>query len=372
MPQGVAIYNFQDAKKQARKMLPRLAFDYIQGDQEGRRDHFRGRTLVPKVLKGVVERNTNKTLLGRQYAKPFGIAPMGGANLAWPSTDRMMCQLARSTNMPIGASTVATSSLENYWDWSEGQAWFQLYVSGDGSLAKKLCQRAWAVGYRTLVLTVDVPVLGRRVNEKRNGFSLPFKMTAGAFFDFATHPRWSLTSLSAGSPTMGNFAEPYRSQGYEWARDESRAHVDMDWVRALRDNWTGSIIVKGVLSVEDALELQEIGVDAIQVSSHADRQLARTISPLTSLQHIRAAVGQDFPLLYDSGVQSGEDVLVALAFGADFVMIGKAWLFAAAAGQSQGLSAMYDLLSDELDIAMAMCGLKSLNNIPTNIVDAEA
>ena len=371
MPKGAAIYNFQDARRQARKLLPRLAFDYIQGDQEGRRDHFLGKTLVPKVLKGVVERNTAKTLLGRQYAKPFGIAPMGGANLAWPSTDRMMCQLARSTNMPIGASTVATSSLENYWDWSKGQAWFQLYVSGDGSLAKKLCQRAWAVGYKTLVLTVDVPVLGRRVNEKRNGFSLPFKMTAGAFLDFATHPRWSLTSLIAGSPTMGNFAEPYRSQGYEWARDESRAYVDMDWVRALRDNWTGSIIVKGVLSVEDALELQEIGVDAIQVSSHADRQLARTISPLTSLQYIRAALGQDFPLLYDSGVQSGEDVLVALALGADFVMIGKAWLFAAAAGQSHGLSAMYDLLSDELDIAMAMCGLKSLNNIPTNVVDVE-
>ena len=372
MPQGAAIYSFQDARRQARKVLPRLAFDYIQGDLEGRRDHFDGWTLGPRVLKGVAERSAAKTLFGRHYAKPFGIAPMGGANLAWPSTDRMMCQLAKSTNMPIGASTVSTSSLENYWHWSEGQAWFQLYVSGDGSLAKKLCQRAWAVGYRTLVLTVDVPVLGRRVNEKRNGFSLPFKMTPSTFFDFATHPRWSLASLTAGVPTMGNFAEPYRSQGYEWSRNESRAHVDMDWVRALRDNWTGSIVVKGVLAVEDALELQEIGVDAVQVSSHAGRQLARTVSPLTSLTRMRAAVRPDFPLLYDSGVRSGEDVLVALALGADFVLIGKAWLFAAAAAQSQGLRAMYDILSDELDIAMAMCGLKSLDNIPTSIVDAEA
>ena len=372
MPQGAAIYSFQDARRQARKVLPRLAFDYIQGDLEGRREHFDGWTLGPRVLKGVAERSAAKTLFGRHYAKPFGIAPMGGADLAWPSTDRMLCQLAKSTNMPIGASTVSTSSLENYWDWSEGQAWFQLYVSGDGSLAKKLCQRAWAVGYRTLVLTVDVPVLGRRVNEKRNGFSLPFKMTPSTFFDFATHPRWSLASLTAGVPTMGNFAEPYRSQGYEWSRNESRAHVDMDWVRALRDNWTGSIVVKGVLAVEDALELQEIGVDAVQVSSHAGRQLARTVSPLTSLTRMRAAVRPDFPLLYDSGVRSGEDVLVALALGADFVMIGKAWLFAAAAAQSQGLRAMYDILSDELDIAMAMCGLKSLDNIPTSIVDAEA
>ena len=372
MPSGAAIYSFQDAERQARKVLPQMAFDYIRGDVEGRKNHFQGKTLVPRVLKGVADRSAAKSILGKTFARPFGIAPMGGANLAWPGTDRMMCQLTKAGNIPIGASTVSTSSLENYWDWSEGQAWFQLYVSGDGQLAKKLCKRAWAVGYRTLVLTVDVPVLGRRVNEKRNGFGLPFNMTPSAFFDFATHPRWSLASLSAGAPTMGNFAEPYHSQGYKWARDESRAHVDMNWLRALRDNWSGAIVVKGVLSVDDALELQAIGVDAIQVSSHADRQLAKSISPLDSLQRIRAAVGQDFTLLYDSGVQSGEDVLIALALGADFVMIGKAWLYAAAAKQEQGLKAMYDLLSDELDIAMAMCGLRSLRSIPVNTVDAEA
>lgn len=372
MTQGVAIFNYEDAKRQAERTLPRLAFDYIQGDTEGRRQRFDGKSLVPQVLRGIDRRDHSKSLLGRVYARPFGIAPMGGANLAWPGTDKRMCQLAKSTNMPICASTVATSSLEDYWRWSEGQAWFQLYVSGDGSLAKRLCKRAWSVGYRTLVVTVDVPVLGRRVNEKRNNFGLPFKMTPKAFLDFARHPKWSLSTLQAGTPQMGNFTDPFRREGFEWRRDESRAQVDFEWVRALRDNWTGSIVIKGVLAPEDALTLKAIGIDAIQVSSHADRQLVHSVSPLESLQRIRQAVGPDFPLIYDSGVRSGEHVLIALAMGADFVMIGKAWLFAAAAHQYKGLAAMYATLSDELDIAMAMCGLNSLNSIPTNIVDAEA
>ncbi|MGB0440975.1 MAG: alpha-hydroxy acid oxidase, partial [Paracoccaceae bacterium] len=178
------------------------------------------------------------------------------------------------------------------------------------------------------------------------------------FLDFALHPRWSLTSLAAGRPQMANFAMP----GYDFDRTESRARADWDTLRRLRDVWRGRLVVKGVLDATDAAALRDAGVDAIQVSSHGARQLDSAPAPITALSRIRAAVGPDMPLFYDSGLRCGEDVLKALACGADFTFFGRVLQFAIAAAGEPGLHRLWDVLTSELSIAQAQCGLTSVTD----------
>lgn len=217
-------------------------------------------------------------------------------------------------------------------------------------------QRAWDAGYQTLVLTVDVPEVGRRPRELRHGFKMPFRIGPRQFVDFALHPRWSLSSLWAGKPQMANFAMP----GYAFDRTESRARADWDTLARMREAWPGKLVVKGVLDAEDAKRLQAQGVDAIQVSSHGARQLESAPSPAAVLWDIRQAVGPGYPVFFDSGLRSGEDVLKVLSAGADFTFLGRILQFAIAAGGEDGLHALWQVISEELSIAMAQCGMVSV------------
>jgi L-lactate dehydrogenase (cytochrome) len=253
-------------------------------------------------------------------------------------------------------STVASTPLETILEVSEGHAWFQLYFSGDGAGTFKLAERARDAGYQTLVLTVDVPEVGRRPRELRHGFKMPFRLGPRQFVDFALHPRWSLNTLFKGKPVMANF----QMEGYAFDRTESRARATWDTLARLRDLWSGKLVVKGVLDAEDALALAGAGVDAIQVSSHGARQLEAAPAPVEMLSQIRAALGPEVPLFYDSGIRSGEDVLKAMSQGADFVFLGRILQFAIAAAGEAGLERLWDALSQELSIAMAQTGQTSL------------
>jgi (S)-mandelate dehydrogenase len=216
--------------------------------------------------------------------------------------------------------------------------------------------RARDAGYQTLIVTVDVPEVGRRPRELRHGFKMPFRIGPRQFIDFALHPQWSLSALFGGKPQMANFDMP----GYEFDRTESRARADWDTLARMRDMWPGKLVVKGVLDVEDAQMLKAKGVDAIQVSSHGARQLESAPAPFEVLPKIRQAVGQDFPLFFDSGLRSGEDALKTLAAGADFVFFGRILQFAIAAGGEAGLNRLWEVLSDEMSIAMAQTGMQKL------------
>jgi L-lactate dehydrogenase (cytochrome) len=281
---------------------------------------------------------------------------MGMCNLSAPDADLMLARLAAKYKVPHGVSTVASTPLEKIIDVAQGHAWFQLYFTGDGTGMFKLVERAKAAGYGTLVLTVDVPEVGRRPRELRHGFTMPFKIGPRQFVDFALHPRWSLTQLAAGKPQMANF----EMEGYDFDRTESRARATWDTLARLRDMWPGKLVVKGVLDVEDAADLKKAGVDGIQVSSHGARQLESAPTPIEMLAQIRAEVGPDYPLFFDSGVRSGEDVMRALQQGADFVFLGRILQFAIAAGGEAGLHRLWDILSDEMSIAMAQTGQAAL------------
>ena len=210
------------------------------------------------------------------------------------------------------------------------------------------------------MLTSDVPEVGRRPRELRHGFKMPFRIGPKQFLDFALHPRWSLSTLAAGKPQMANF----QMEGYDFDRTESRARADWDTLARLRDQWQGKLVVKGVLDVGDAAALKQAGVDAVQVSSHGARQLDSAPSPFALLPAMRAALGPEYPIFFDSGLRSGEDVLKALDSGADYVFFGRPLQFAMAAAGAAGLEQLWSVFSDELSIAMAQTGLTSLERPP--------
>jgi L-lactate dehydrogenase (cytochrome) len=307
MGSAAHIHSAEDARRLARRHLPWMVFDYIDGAAGAETGAARNRaaldaiTLRPRVLCDVSQRDLGTTLFGKPAQRAFGIAPMGMCNLSGPGADLMLARLAARYHIPHGVSTVASTPMAKIIEVAEGNAWFQLYFSGDGTGTFKLVERAKAAGYDTLVLTADVPEVGRRPRELRHGFKMPFKIGPRQFIDFALHPRWSLSSLFAGKPQMANF----QMDGYTFDRTESRAAATWDTLQKLRDTWPGKLVLKGVLDPEDAVTAQKAGGDAVQVSSHGARQLESTPAPILALQEIRRAVGADYPLFYDSGLRSG-------------------------------------------------------------------
>ncbi len=361
------IHSTADARRLARKRLPWMVFDYIDGsagEEHGAaltRKALQDIRLSPRVLRNVSDRDLSVTLFNTPMQRPFGISPMGMCNLSAPGADLMLAQIAREFRVPHGVSTVASTDMETLLDASDRKAWFQLYFSGDGSGTMQLVERAKRTGYDTLVLTLDVPEVGRRPRELRHGFKMPFRIGPKQFFDFAMHPRWSLTTLVKGSPTLANFD----GKEYVFDRTESRAAADWSYFDKLRAAWPGKLVIKGVLHPGDARRLRDAGADAIQVSSHGCRQLDSAPPAILALRHIRAAVGPDFPLFYDSGIRTGEDIVKALVMGADFVFLGRVLLFGIAAGKAEGLRAVWDILSQEVSLTMAQLGASSISDLKT-------
>ena len=360
------IHSAEDARRLARRRLPWMVFDYIDGAAGNGFGARRNRmaldkiTLTPRILRDVSQRSLATRIFGAPAGLPFGIAPMGMCNLSAPGADLMLARLAARHHVPLGISTVSSTSMEQLIETAEGHAWFQLYFSGDGAGTFKLVDRASHAGFETLVLTVDVPEIGRRPRELRHGFKMPFRLGARQFVDFACHPRWSLQTLLAGRPQMANFQMP----GYEFDRTQSRAKADWDMLAQLRARWQGKLVVKGVLDPGDALRLRDLGVDAVQISNHGARQMQSAPAPIEALPEMRRALGADTPIFYDSGIRSGEDVLKALITGADFVFLGRILQFAIAANGEEGLCQLWSVIEEELGIAMAMTGLKSLPATP--------
>jgi L-lactate dehydrogenase (cytochrome) len=367
-PPQSRIFCTEDARRIARRRLPRVIFDFIEG-AAGRevasvrnQSRFDEITLAPRVMENVGTRRLNTRLLGQEFGLPFGIAPMGMCNLAHPGADRALARAAQNFGIPLCLSSAASSSIEEMRGWAGDRAWFQLYVGASVEQSLDMVRRAEQAGYDTLILTVDVPQVARRVRDLRNGFQMPFRMTPRLMWDFATHPRWSLAMLLAGAPEPRNFA-PAGGGATRFDRSASRAGADWAFLDRLRGLWRGRLIVKGVTSPADALRIQAAGADAIQVSTHGGRQLDSAPAAIDLLPQIRAAVGPDYPLLFDSGLRNGEDVVKALALGADFVMLGRPLLYALGAGGEAGLMALLSILAEETSLTLAQVGLADIASV---------
>ncbi len=368
-------YCVDDFRVGAQQRMPRVIFDYVDGAagfetssrlNRGIIDQIR---LMPRVLVDIRERELAKTFLGRTWTLPFGIAPMGMCNLAWPNTDKAFAAAAVDHDIPVCLSTFGSSSIEDMGERVAGNGWFQLYVGPSVDDAMDLVQRAEAAGYEYLVLTVDVPVVSARPREQRQGFEAPFRMRPRQFVDFATHPQWVFHTLVDGVPKPVNvLPENTVVNKPTFTRNEIRGHIDWQFLDQLRERWMGKLILKGVLSADDAVRIRDAGVDAVYVSNHGGRQLDAAPAAIDMLPEIRQAVGADYPLIFDSGLRSGEGIVKALALGADFVMLGRPFLYASGADGQRGVFRLVDMLKSELLLALAQIGCTDISHLDHNVL----
>ncbi len=367
------IFSIKDARELSRKRLPKLVFDFIDGASGDEKlaeinsralDQIR---LEPKVLRNVEKRSLKKKVLGYEFDFPFGFAPMGMTNLSWPGADSMLAAESARNNIPTCVSMASTTTLEKMYELSEGHSWMQLYIFQDENFVMELLDRAKNAGYEVAILTVDVPVLSRRTRDDKNGFSYPFKIGPKQFFDFATHPTWSLSTLLSGIPKPMNYVTSKSGDGI-FKRKESRGSTDWDTLKRVRDKWKGKLIIKGVMSPDDATQIKEAGADAIQVSNHGGRQLDSATAAINMLPLIRKSVGNDFPLIFDSGIRSGSDIVRALAFGADYAMIGRPVMYAMGADGRKGLRRIVEIIKEEASTTLGLVGLNDINDVTSNIV----
>ena len=367
------IHTIDDAIKLSKKRLPKLVFDFIDGASGDDKlaeinssalDQIR---LEPKVFKNVENRTLKKTILDFNFDLPFGFAPMGMTNLSWPEADKMFAKESVYNNIPTCVSMASSTTLENMYEYSEGHSWMQIYIFQDEEFIMELLDRAKNIGYKVLILTVDVPILSRRARDDRNGFGYPFKIGPKQFLDFALHPRWSLTTLLKGTPRPMNYVTS-NSGNQIFRRKESRGATDWNTLKRIRNAWKGKLIIKGIMNSEDAIKIKDSGADAIQVSNHGGRQLDSATAAINALPNIRNKIGNDFPIIFDSGIRSGSDILRALAFGADFVMLGRPLMYAVGADGARGLRRIINLIKEELSTNLGLVGLTNINDVNHKII----
>ena len=372
----MTLLTVSDLQRRAKARLPKLIYDFIEGGAGDETCVARNLEvwsrirLVPRVLNLASQRSLATQFLGRRYGAPFGIAPMGLGRVAWPDTDEGLVRAAAAAEIPYGLSTAGSTSIKRIAELGEGQAWFQIYLSADPRISTQLMDRAHHAGMDTLVVTVDANNPGRRLRDMRNGFSLPFRPRLAVLADFMLHPRWSLHTLRAGSPRMVNL-EPTSASSpgsplelASFMRSMAEASLDWSVLQQIRDRWRGKLLVKGVLAAEDAQRIAGLGVDAIVVSNHGGRQLPSAVPSIEVLPEIRSAVGPDYPLLLDSGVRCGDDILKALALGANFVLLGRPFLYATAAlGGAVGGRHVIDILKSELSSSLTHLGCASVGEV---------
>ena len=367
------IHTIDDAIRLSKKRLPKLVFDFIDGASGDDKlaeinstalDQIR---LEPKVFRNVENRNLSKKIFDFHFDYPFGFAPMGMTNLSWPDADKMIAKESAYNNIPTCVSMASSTTLEDMFTFSEGHSWMQIYIFQSEEFIMELLKIAESIGYKVLILTVDVPILSRRARDDRNGFGYPFKIGPKQFLDFALHPQWSLTTLFKGAPQPMNYVTS-KSGDQIFRRKESRGATDWNTLKRVREAWKGKLIIKGVMNSEDAMKIKEAGADAIQVSNHGGRQLDSATASINALPLIRKALGDDFPILFDSGIRSGSDILRALALGANFVMFGRPLMYAIGADGARGLRRIINLIKEELSTNLGLVGLTDINEVDKKII----
>jgi L-lactate dehydrogenase (cytochrome) len=343
-----------DLREIARRRVPRAAFDYTDGAAEGElsltraRQAFEDVEFHPSILRDVSKVDTSTTVLGGHAAFPFGIAPTGFTRLMHTAGEVAGAGAAGAAGIPFTLSTLGTTSIEDVKAANPtGRNWFQLYVMRDREISYDLTRRAAAAGFDTLFFTVDTPVAGARLRDRRNGFSIPPQITVRTFldalrkpwwwWDFLTTPKLEFASLSSTGGTVGELLDS--------AMDPTISFADLQIVR---DLWPGRLAIKGVQSLHDARKLTDLGVDAIVLSNHGGRQLDRAPVPFHLLPDVAREVGKDVEIIVDTGIMNGADVVASIALGARFTLVGRAYLYGLMAGGRAGGDRAIDILSDQV------------------------
>jgi L-lactate dehydrogenase (cytochrome) len=367
-------HSIDDIARLARRRLPAAAAAYLDGGGEDEYSLRRNRQafdeieLVPRVLRDVHDVDTSTTILGAPVPAPIVLAPVGGPRLIHHEGELAVARAASRAGVPYTVGTLATVPMSRIAEHARSAVlWFQLYVWGDRSAAKDLITQAHELGYRALVLSVDVSVRSKRERELRAGLALPTPhLTLRTLLDTARHPRWTwrfLTSEPIGFPNI-DISPPGRSR-LEDLFDGTVTWRDVEWVK---EEWPGPLAIKGILSPADARRAADAGADAVIVSNHGGRQLDHVPATLEMLPAIADAVGDRAEILLDSGIRRGTDVLAALALGAQAVLVGRAYLYGLAAAGEPGVRFAIDVITDELRTALALVGARRVEEVDTATV----
>lgn len=369
-----AAINYDDLRRMAKRRLPKIAYDFIEGgaDDEIGLDRnnwgFERHRLIPKYCVDVSRRDQSIELFGRKYASPFGIAPTGIAALFRPGADMMLARAAVKANVPFIMSGTGTGSLEEMARVAPDHGWYQLYSARDKTISEDMIRRAKDAGLSTLVVTVDVPVHSNRERNKRNGMSRPLRMPLKTKLEALMHPGWMIDYYrSGGQPMFPNWA-PYAGPGADKDADRvatfvaSQTTPPLTWddIRRFRDLWPRNFVLKGVMHPADAEKAAAAGVDGLMVSNHGARQLDRSPSPVEVFPAIRDAVGDKMTLMLDSGIRRGGDIATALCLGAKYTFVGRMTLYAVAAGGEALATRALDILRNELDLVMGQMGVPDI------------
>ena len=356
----------EDLERRAKRRLPHFSWEYLASGTGDESAMHRNRSalldveLLPQLMKGVIEPNTRTMLFGVEHAAPIGVAPLGMSGLIWPGADQALARTARANGFPHVLSTVATTTPEDVGPLAGDMGWFQLYPPRDDALRSDLLDRVEGAGYRTLVITADVPKGSRRERQRKAHIRVPPKITPRLMWQSVTHPAWSMAVLRHGIPRFRTI-EQYLDKtsltavaGFVGA--SLGGSLSFDYVAEVRARWTGNIVVKGILDPADARRSIDIGADAVWVSNHGGRQLEAAPAAISCLPAIAAAIGDEVPVLFDSGVRSGADIARAISLGADFVFAGRPFYFGLGALGADGAGHAYEILHDGLLNVMHQTG----------------
>ena len=361
----------EDLRRIAERRVAKAIFDYVSRgsyDEEtlrANRDDLEAVRLRQRVAIDVEKRSTKTTLVGQEVTMPVGIAPVGLTGLNWADGEILGARAAANFGVPFTLSTMSICSIEDVASEVQKPFWFQLYVVRDRGFAASLIERAKAAKCSALVLTLDLQIQGQRHMDLKNGLTVPPRLTWGTFLDVAFKPAWTFNVLRSRRRSFGNLEGQIKgadnlltlSQWIAGQFDPTLSWKDVEWVKKL---WGGKLILKGVLDAEDAKIAASTGADAVVVSNHGGRQLDGTVSSIRALPEVVDAVAGRCEVFFDGGVQSGQDVLRALALGARGAFIGKAFAWALGALGEQGVTLALEIIRRELDVSMALCGLRDV------------
>lgn len=366
-----------DLRAKARRRIPHFVFEYLDSatgleDQKRRNEQaLQNVYFHPQILQGPLSIDLSTEFMGRKYPLPFGCAPVGMSGIMWPGAEKILAASAARAGIPYCMSTVATVVPETLAPHIGDQGWFQLYMPRDKAIRSDMMARAKAAGFHTLILTVDVPGESSRERQRRANLTIPPKITPSMLVAMAMHPPWTVGTLREGIPSL-KLPESYVNSNDQFHSLAHAGHLirgepgwgDIDEIRA---EWDGPFIAKGVQKVEDAKRLVDHGVDAIWISNHTGRQFDGGPASLDALPPIRSAL-PDTPLIYDSGIQGGLDILRALALGADFVMLGRAFHYAVGALGRKGPEHLLHILREDMLSNMTQIGAQSLSELGDHLV----
>jgi L-lactate dehydrogenase (cytochrome) len=371
--------SIEDLRQLARRKVPRAFFEFVDSGSYTEQT-FRANLadleaikLRQRVMVNVDQRNLTTRILGEEAAAPIALGPIGLCGMQHGDGEILSARAAQAAGLPFTLSTMSICSIEDVAAAVSKPFWFQLYVMRDRGFIRELIQRAKAAKCSALVLTVDLQVLGQRHRDLRNGMTVPPKLTLGNLLEIARKPSWAMSILKGKRKTFGNLDGHLKGMNgikvlAQWTNEQFDPRLNWKDAEWIRDQWGGKLIIKGILDAEDARLAAKTGASALIVSNHGGRQLDGAPSSIAMLPRVVDAVGSEIEVMFDGGIRTGADILRALALGARSCMIGRAFVYGLGANGEAGVAKAIDILKKELDVAMALTGVKSIDEIGPQVL----